>query len=225
MYHERYARQFLEYDTETANSMLDALGLDQRDADGIRLLESGRPLTIRVDISPNRPIVRDALQIMTAQWRKIGVNLVVQVVDSTLMATRHNNNDHDAAAWNSATSWLPGQPPSGIVPLENDSRWAIGWVDWRKSEGERGVEPPQSIKDRLALYYQAQTALTFEERRTYIHQIAEIAADEFETFAVAKEASNYGVVKHGLENVRASTPATTQYPPSLMLPWTWYWAN
>ena len=81
---------------------------------------------------------------MAAQWREIGVELVVTVVDRTLMETRHRNNDHDMAAWDSATSWMPGQPPSGIVPLEYDSRWAIGWVDWYKSEGERGTEPPES---------------------------------------------------------------------------------
>lgn len=222
MYHERYATQFLDHNPDEADRLLDALGL-QRGPDGIRVMPSGRPLVIRVDISANRPIVRDALQIMTAQWRRIGVDLIVSVVDPVLMASRHNNNDHDAAAWNSATSWLPGQPPSGIVPLEYDSRWGIGWVDWRKSGGTRGVEPPDSIKARFELYYKAQTALNFDERRGYIHQIADIAAAEFETFAISKEASNYGVMKTGLRNVHASSPATTQYPPSLMLPWTWYW--
>jgi peptide/nickel transport system substrate-binding protein len=225
MYHERYATQFIDHDPVEAERLLDALGLDKRNADGIRLMPSGRPLTIQIDISSARPIVQDALQLMTAQWRRIGVDLLVSVVDRTLMATRHNNNDHDAAAWDSATSWMPGQPPSGIVPLENDSRWAIGWVTWHKSGGAQGIEPPDSIKKRYELYYNAQTALTFEERRDYIHQIADIAADEFETFAVAKAAPNYGVVKKGLINVRPSNPATTQYPPSLMLPWTWYWAE
>jgi len=225
MYHERYATQYLDHDAEEANRLLDSIGLDPRNADGIRLLPSGRPLTIRVEISTSRPQVRDILEIMVPQWREIGVDLAVTVVDSTLLTSHVNNNDHDAIAWNSQTSWLPGQPPSGIVPLENDSRWGIGWVDWRKSNGERGVEPPQSIKDRLALYYQAQSALTFEERRDYIHQIADIAADEFETFAISKEVSNYGIRKNGLVNPRPTSPSTTQYPLSLMLPWTWYWAE
>ncbi len=225
MYHERYAQQHLGYDPAEANRLFDAMGLDARGPDGIRLMPSGRPLIIRLDISPARPIVRDALEVMAAQWREIGVELVATVVDRTLMETRHRNNDHDAAAWDSATSWMPGQPPSGIVPIEYDSRWAIGWVDWYKSEGERGTEPPELIRARYDLYEKAQVALTLEERRDHIHQIADIAADEFETFAIAGAATNYGVVKEGLLNVRPSSPATTQYPPSLMLPWTWYWAD
>ncbi len=53
-------------------------------------------------------------------------------------------------------------------------------------------------------------------------QIADIAADEFEVFAITKNVSNYGVKANGLHNVRPTHPDTSQYPPSLMLPWTWY---
>ena len=107
---------------------------------------------------------------------------------------------------------MPGQPPSGMVPLEYDSRWAIGWVDWYKSEGERGTEPPESIRARYDLYEKAQVALTLEERRDDIHQIADIAADEFEIFAIASAATNYGVVKEGLLNVRPSQPRDHAVP-------------
>jgi peptide/nickel transport system substrate-binding protein len=225
MYHERYATQYLDYDPDEANRLLDAIGLTERNGNGIRLLPSGKPLTIRVEISPNPPEIRDILELMSLQWKKIGVDLSVQVVDRTLMVEHINNNDHDAAAWNSQQSWLPGKPPFGMVPLERDSRWAIGYVDWRKSNGERGMEPPESIKQRMALYDQSQTARDFDERKVLIHQIADIAADEFEVFSISKQLSNYGVKKVGLQNVHPSNPGTGQYPPSLMLPWTWYWAD
>lgn len=224
MYHERYATQYLEYDPEEANRLLDGLGLE-KGPDGLRRMPSGAPLTIRVEISPNPPEIRDILELLALQWRDIGIDMQVMVVDRTLMVQHVTGNDHDAAAWNSQQSWLPGKPPFGMVPLEYDSRWGVGYVDWRKSGGERGMEPPESIKQRMALFDQSTTARDFEERKVLIHQIADIAADEFEVFAVSKQLSNYGVKKTGLMNVHPSNPGSGQYPPSLMLPWTWYWAE
>ena len=78
MYHERYATQFIEYDPAKANSCLNSLGLDKRGADGIRLLPSGRPLTISTEISPAPPEISDMLEILALQWAKIGVKLDVK---------------------------------------------------------------------------------------------------------------------------------------------------
>lgn len=225
MYHERYSTQYLEHNAEEANRLLDGLGLDQRDGEGMRLLPSGDPLSLTVEISPNRPEIIDLLEIMTAQWREIGVDLNVLVIDRTLLVEHHRNNTHDIAVWNSDSTWLPGDPAFALLPLDYDSRWAIAWVDWFKSGGEQGEEPPEHIVRRMELSEASRRAVTFEEYRDTFHQIVDIAADQFETFGTVSVESNYGVVKPGLMNVRESNPGTSLYPPSLMLPWTWYWAE
>src|SRR5215217_2601276 len=92
MYHEAYATQNLEFNLEEANRLLDSIGLDQRNGDGIRLLEDGRPLIIRVEMSPNEPQIRDVLEIMSLQWRNIGIDLQVSIVDRTLLVEHHNTN-------------------------------------------------------------------------------------------------------------------------------------
>lgn len=96
-------------------------------------------------------------------------------------------------------------------------------MDWITSGGERGEEPPAHIQERLALYDQMRQVSDFDAYRALFHQIADIAAEQFETFGTVSVESNYGVVKPGLVNVRESNPGTSLYPPSLMLPWTWYW--
>jgi peptide/nickel transport system substrate-binding protein len=224
MYHERYATQFIEHDVAKANELLDGLGLT-RGADGIRTLESGRPLIIRTQIPPAPPEISDMLEILALQWERIGVRLDVSVVERSIMFANVDNNDHDMAAWEDHASWLPGRLPTGMIPLEFDSRWAIAWADWYKSEGAKGEEPPESIKQRIALYEESKSSVTFEERKALYDQIADIAADEFEVFAVTKHLSTYGIKKTDLRNVRPSNPGTSQYPPSLMLPWSWYWGE
>jgi peptide/nickel transport system substrate-binding protein len=222
MYHERYAKQFLEYDPDRANAMLDALGLDKRDSDGTRLLPSGRRLTLKIDMATGAPELSGTLELMALQWAKIGVDLDVTTVERSLMVERILNNDHDMAMWEDNTSWLPGKIPNGMVPLVYDARWGIAWVDWRQSGGTKGEEPPASIKERYRLYDLTKAAPTFEQRHDLYMQIADIAADEFEVFAITKNVSNYGVKANDLHNVRPTHPDSSQYPPSLMLPWTWY---
>ncbi len=225
MYHERYSTQYLEHDPDQANALLDGLGLTERDGEGIRLLQSGAPLSLTVEISANRPEIVDLLEVMTAQWREVGIDLNVLVIDRTLLVEHHLNNIHDIAVWNSDSTWLPGDPAFALLPLDYDSRWAIAWVDWLQSGGARGEEPPEHILKRMQLFEASRRAATFEEYRDTFHQIVDIAADQFETFGTVSVEPNYGVVKPGLVNVRESNPGTSLYPPSLMLPWTWYWAE
>jgi len=224
MYHERYATQYLQFDIKKANALLDAIGLTERNSEGIRLLPSGRPVHFVVE-STNRPSERiDQLEMMVQQWRNnLGLDIRANITVSTLMLSRTNNNDHDAAVWIDFASWMPGRFPTGMVPLEFDSRWGIAWVNWYKSGGERGEEPPEHIKERILLYEKSRGAPTLEARRDYYHQIAEIAADQFENFGVSKNTTNYGLKKTALKNVRPSNPSSNQYPLSLQRPWSYFW--
>lgn len=224
MYHERYATQYLEFDPEKANALLDGIGLDQRNSDGVRLMPSGRPVHFVVEAIDRPPERIDQLELMAQQWRDLlGLDVRANISESSLMFSRVNNNDHDAAIWADFASWLPGRIPTSLVPIEFDSRWGIAWVNWFKSGGKRGEEPPEHIKERARLYEKSRGAPTFEARRDYYHQIADIAADQFETFGVSKNMTNYGVKKIALKNVRPSNPDSNQYPLSLQRPWTFYW--
>ncbi len=224
MYHERYATQYLKFDKNEANSLLDGIGLGERNSDGIRLLPSGRPVHFVVEAIDRPPERIDQLEMMTQQWRdNLGVDVRPNITETSLMFSRVNNNNHDAAIWSDFASWLQGRVPYSLVPLEFDSRWGIAWVDWYKSDGKRGEEPPDHIKKRVYLYQMSKGAPTAEARIDYFQQIAEIAADQFETFGVSKNMTNYGLKKIALKNVRPSNPGSNQYPLSLQRPWTYFW--
>ena len=225
MYHERYSTQYLEHDPEEANALLDGLGLTERDGEGIRLLPSGAPLSLTVEISANRPEIVDLLEIMTAQWREIGIDLNVLVIDRTLLVEHHLNNIHDIAVWNSDSTWLPGDPAFALLPLDYDSRWAIAWVDWLQVRRRAWRGAARAHPEAHAAVRSLAQGRHLRGYRDTFHQIVDIAADQFETFGTVSVEPNYGVVKPGLVNVRESNPGTSLYPPSLMLPWTWYWAE
>ncbi|QDY70274.1 ABC transporter substrate-binding protein [Qingshengfaniella alkalisoli] len=227
-YHEQTSTQFLEYDPEKANALLDGLGLDQRGPDGMRLLPNGEPFTFKIDVIPTfDPTWVDALQLIQQQWAEIGVDMEINAMERTFFYQRTSeSNEHDAAVWNGRQSWVSGQLPHQIVPVSHDSRYGIPWVNWYESNGEGGEEPPASVKKRLELFDKARGLADPDERRATMLEMASIAADEFEVIGLSKALPTYGIVKNGLRNVPESMPSSWSFPtPSPTLLQTWYWAD
>ena len=161
---------------------------------------------------------------MRAHWLEhLGVDMRINATERSLMFGKIESNDHDAAAWDGNTSWLPGRGASGIVPMDVAARWGIGYYLWYASGGERGQEPPDHIKRRLELWEEVPLARSFEERKAKVHEIVDIAAEHFEHFGVSKLMPNYGIKKTLMRNVKPSNPSTSQYPPGIQRTWTFYW--
>lgn len=227
-FHKRVSTQFLEFDPKKANELLDKIGLDKRGSDGMRLLPSGRPLKFKIDVIPTvQPEQVDMLQLIERQWAKIGIDMDVNALERTFFYERtSNSNDHDAAVWGGQNNWVAGDIPQQLVPVHHDSRWGIPWVNWYKSGGKQGEEPPASIKERMKLYDQARAVTDQEKRRQLILKMADIAADEFEVFSVSKSLPTYGIAKTTLKNTPKEMVNSWPFPtPSPALLQTFYWAN
>ncbi|MFK3781580.1 ABC transporter substrate-binding protein [Agrobacterium sp. NPDC089420] len=225
-YHERYAGQFLAYDPAQANALLDSLGYTKRNDAGIRLLNTGRAIRFNIDVPATPPTIGDILEIAVQQWAAVGVKVDITVPEQSLMFSRINANDHDAALWEgSMLAGVPARIPVGMVPISTSSWWGVAWVNWYLSGGKDGEEPPENVKQRVALYEKAHHAMTEEARVAIYKEIADIAANQFEIFAITKHSSFYGIRKAALGNILPTTPKTSQYPQSLMLPQTWYWTK
>ena len=227
-FNKRISTQYLDYKPDEANKLLDGIGLDKRGADGMRLLPSGKPLKFKIDVIPTlQPEQVDMLQLIEQQWAKVGVDMDVNPLERTFFYERTSNaNDHDAAVWGAQGSWVPGDLPQQIVPIHHDSRWGIPWVQWYKSGGKEGEEPPASIKERMKLYDEARATVDPDKRRELIEKVADIAADEFEVFGVSKALSTYGIRKDKLKNVPEAMPSSWYYPtPAPTMLTTWYWAQ
>jgi peptide/nickel transport system substrate-binding protein len=226
-FHRRLSTQYLAHDPAEANRLLDGMGL-RRGPDGMRLLPSGRPLRFRVDVIPAlNPEHVDMLQLISQQWRRIGVAMDVNALERTFFYQRTSEaNDHDAAVWAAPGSWSPGEIPQQIVPVHHDSRWGIPWVQWYRSGGTQGEEPPPSSRERIQLYNQVRATADPDARRALIMRIADIAADEFEVIGVSKALPTYGIASTGLANVPQAIPASWYYPtPAPTLPQTWFWTQ
>jgi len=130
-------KDYYPYDPDRAIALLEGVGYEDRDGDGIREahgvdgVEDGTPLRVRWTILHYAEI-GEAVQ---AQWRAIGVDLVVEMIPGPVQLERVNQRDFDLMyerqrspdpmlldmVWNSAHDVVGGWSWSGFVDEDLDS--------------------------------------------------------------------------------------------------------
>ncbi|RYG88046.1 MAG: ABC transporter substrate-binding protein [Alphaproteobacteria bacterium] len=223
-YNEQLSTQFTEFDPDKANALLDGLELKRGD-DGVRRMADGRPIKFLFDVIPSlNPDFVDLLEVIEQQWADLGIDMDVNTLERTFFYERTSNaNDHDAAVWPGGGVAIVGVPQQ-LVPLHHDARWGIPWSHWYNTSGAQGEEPPETIRNRMALYDQSKSTGDPEERRRLLMEIAQIAADEFEVMGIAKAATTYGIAKNNLANVPDTMTNSWFWPtPAPALPQTWFY--
>lgn len=95
-YDEELATQYTEFDAETANAMLDELGMTQYDSDGYRMTANGEIFSL-VILCPNYDTQWiEVAEMVASQWREnLKVNVTATQVDPSLWGERTEANDFD----------------------------------------------------------------------------------------------------------------------------------
>ena len=158
---------YAEFDTETANALLDEAGLDERDGDGVRIMADGRPLELVVETAGERAEEVDALQLVAETWRDIGVKLLVRPTDRDILRNRTYSGETVMTVW---SGWDNGVPtpdmkPSELAPTQQDTLCWPSWGQYYQTKGSKGEAPDMPPATRLLDLYMAWLETTDEEKR------------------------------------------------------------
>jgi peptide/nickel transport system substrate-binding protein len=155
---KEYAQKFTQFDRATANKMLDAIGLDKKDAAGIRLLSNGKPATIEISVVPAFGAWPDVAQLVAKDWEAVGIKTVVQIRERALHFTMNLNNELMAEIWNEDTSAFPYTGNAKVDP-RNSPILTTGplWRRWYQTQGKEGVEPDPATKRIVEIVNTART--------------------------------------------------------------------
>ena len=227
----KYDRLWATYDPEKANEMLDSIGLNKKDANGLRLRTDGsnKPLTLEV-ITWSGQFVQYT-QIMEAigqMWNKIGVKLIVKEVERGLGNKLFQGNKNQMWAWNNDGSEHLFTFPLHVFPFDQGS--ANGSLNglWFQTNGKEGEEPIPAIKEIMAKWRKA-FGVPRAERIQLGKEIWATAADEVYIIGViglGPAAMGVRVAKTDLGNIPSrqynSPDART---PGISRPATFFWKS
>jgi len=155
---DEYAKKYTQFKPDEANKLLDGMGLTKKDAQGIRLLPSGKPLSIELSVVPAFASWPDTAQLIAKDWEKVGVKTVVQIRERALHFKMREANELQTEMWNEDTTAFPftgnAKPDVRNSPILTTGPLFKQWYD---TKGEKGMEPPAPIKKIVELVDTART--------------------------------------------------------------------
>jgi peptide/nickel transport system substrate-binding protein len=225
-WHQRWAT----LDVAKANAMLDAIGLDKKDAEGFRLrTDNGERLRLQIDVAQTlSPTWPQQTEMIVQQWRAIGIWADMRLFERSLFYTRVRNDQNQIVLWSnngSESMYLYTVP---VLPIDPQSSFGgAAYAQWYASNGAAGIKPtdPELLKGFELL----RSAVSQPEaRRVEIAQeIWKLLVDQVWSIGLVGQSPAYmgtRVVNERLENV----PERTCISQHCRTPWSghpeqWYY--
>ena len=163
-----YAQAYTEYDPDRARVLLDEMGLEDVDGDGLREYADGTPLTITLEFYDWETPKAINLELVANYWREAGIDLRLKVVDGNLQSARAQSGDMQMTAWHAdkVTEILFPVYPDFWVPRRagwDNTMWN-DWARWYQTDGRLGEEPPAVMKQLQVWGDEMRTTLDVDRR-------------------------------------------------------------
>ena len=137
------------YDPDTANQMLDDLGLTERDSEGFRLrTDNGERLIIELPTIPAFIQFTQLAELVKEDWADVGIFANVVEQERSLAVGRRDSNDLHIFVWQNDGTDEIFTYPFHAIPVSSVSGTGPAYGTWLASGGAQGLEPtePSVIK-------------------------------------------------------------------------------
>lgn len=204
LYKKKYSDKWAAYNPQKANELLDGLGLDQRNKDGIRLLPDGREVFIIVETAGEDSGQTDVLELIREDWQKIGVKLFIKPMQREVFRRRIFAGTTLMSVWTGLENAIPSatSSPDELAPT---SQQQLQWPNWglNFATNKRMGEAPDMAKaqDLLALNEAWKMAQSPQEQHDIWQRMLDIHADEVFSIGLISGVSQLIVTNNRLHNV------------------------
>jgi len=204
LFREEYQKAWAQYDPAQANRLLDEIGLDTRDKDGVRLLPDGRPAEIIIETAGESTEQTDVLQLVRDSWRKIGIALHSRPSQREVLRNRIYSGEALMSIWEGLENGLPTAEsiPDELAPTHQiQYQWPM-WGQYFETGGRSGEAVDMAGPKRLrALLHDWYDAPDKAARRAIWHEMLDIWADGVFTIGIVSGVRQPVVADARLRNV------------------------
>jgi len=204
LFHPEYRAAWAAFDVHEANRLLDAIGLDQRGSDGMRLLPDGRPMEIIVENSGESTEQSDVLELMRDSWRRVGIRLFAKPSQLTLFRRRVFAGETMMSVDKGIENGLAtaDMAPWEFAPTSQQQLEWSKWGQYMETKGKAGEAPDLPPAIRLKELYESWLmAPTAAEHARIWGEMLQIWADEVYSIGTVAGILQPVVVNADLRNV------------------------
>ena len=150
-----------KFDPDLANQLLDEMGMDARDAEGMRLAPDGSEFTFFIEVSPVRPDMIPVGELIIDHLASFAdVRAELRQEDANVKVERILNNETEASIhWIQTYQWRPGMNQE----YATSEQWCASWREWLDTNGTSGTEPPEDIKRLFEIVNLRKSTLPYSE--------------------------------------------------------------
>ena len=149
---EKWKTFATEYDPDGAKALLDEIGMADTDGDGFRELPNGDKLVLNIQFA-TQGIAVQVVELVGQYWANVGIQTTVKEVTPDEYRSAQSSNQLDVGAWEKGQPLgiILGNNELWVPPFENyfAHRTGMLWAEWVESNGEKGVEPPDYVKQLI----------------------------------------------------------------------------
>ena len=187
-----YRKLWATYDPDKANEMLDAIGLDKRDADGYRLrTDNGERLVLEVNPIPAFIQFTQLAELIKEDWKDVGIFLNVVEQERSLVMTKRGGNELQMFLWqNDGTDELFLYPYHAI-PVTGLSATGPAYGIWYSTGGKQGIEPTDPMVLKVIDLFDQGLRATPEERIEIGREIWRIITDQVWTIGTVGQSGAF----------------------------------
>lgn len=147
---ESYA---IEFDPDGAKALLDEIGMADKDGDGFRELPNGAKFVLNMQFA-TQGIAGQVVELVGQYWSNVGIQTTVKEVTPDEYRSAQSSNQLDIGMWEKGQPLgiILGNNELWVPPFENYFGHRVGllWAEWVDSNGAKGVEPPDFVKQLIA---------------------------------------------------------------------------
>jgi len=157
---EKWESYMIQYDPDMANSLLDEIGMVDKDGDGYRELPNGNKIVINMSFS-TQGVAGQVVEMVGQNWDEVGVKTTVKEVTPDEYRSAQSANQLDIGFWRSSQplAIVLGNNELWIPPFENyfGHRTGMLWAEYLDSDGAKGVKPPDYVYEMISDINEFQT--------------------------------------------------------------------
>ena len=204
LFDEKFANRWSQFDLNTANQMLDDLGLVKRNSKGFRLLSNGQPMELTVVFSTEENEPSDILELVSDTWRKIGIKVLSKPLHREVMRNRIFSGNVQMSIWSGLENGIPNasSSPAELAPTSQQQlQWPM-WGQFLETGGKSGqaidMEVPQKLFELKDAWREARSE---GDRIKIWHEMLDTYTSNVFSIGIIASVPQVVLVNRSLQNV------------------------
>ena len=204
LFDEKFANRWSQFDLNTANQMLDDLGLVKRNSKGFRLLPNGQPMELTVVFSTEEDEPSDILELVSDTWRKIGIKVLSKPLHREVMRNRIFSGNVQMSIWSGLENGIPNasSSPAELAPTSQQQlQWPM-WGQFLETGGKSGqaidMEVPQKLFELKDAWREARSE---GDRIKIWHEMLDTYTSNVFSIGIIASVPQVVLVNNSLQNV------------------------